>query len=84
MTKDQNGNVVRRNLCKVREIDTGATGYAVNVWFGGFHGPATNIRRPVYSTRVAAINADISDDFNNSPDLLAFDIIAGGTWDEAT
>ena len=53
--RDQNGNIVRQDIKPHPE------GWAVNVWFGGANGFATDITRLVFRTRESARKADISD-----------------------
>ena len=61
--KDQNGNTVTRN------IERHPKGWAVNVWFGGANGFATDVMRVVFKTRAAARKADISD-YPYDPDYV--------------
>jgi len=55
MIRDPNGNPLHSNVR--REGD----GWGVTVWFGGFNGLGTNVRRYVYRTRAQARDGDISD-----------------------
>jgi hypothetical protein len=80
MAKDQNGNIVTARIRRVRHED-GQEGWAATCWSGGFYGPALDIRRHVYPTRRDAENADVSDDYNNSP-MLAFNIRGDSPWRE--
>ncbi len=57
MMRNVDGNVVCRNL---RREPDGLWG--VTVWFGGWNGIVTNIRRYHYATRDQAQHADISHD----------------------
>jgi len=54
-TRDQNGNIVTKSVRKEKN------GWSATVWFGGAMGPATNVRRYLYSTKRQAYNSDVSD-----------------------
>jgi hypothetical protein len=61
MTRDQNGNLITRNVRKAK-TPAGKPAWAVNVWWGGAYGPATNLRVYFYRQREDARRGDISDD----------------------
>jgi hypothetical protein len=56
--RDQNGNRLTQNI-KREETSKGLL-WGVTVWFGGWNGLGTNVRRYYYKTRKEARNADIS------------------------
>jgi hypothetical protein len=55
--RDQNGKTLTHDI---RREDDGTWG--CTVWFGGWNGFATNVRRYHYRTREQAEDGDISDD----------------------
>ena len=58
--RDSNGNRL------TRDIRREGAGWGVNVWFGGWNGLGTNLRRYVYRTKRQAQNGDISDGVGSS------------------
>lgn len=68
MVRDQNGRRVTRSVRREAEDLWGVT-----VWFGGWNGLATDVRRLTFRTRESARRADISD-YPSDPNWV------GCTW----
>jgi len=62
MVRDANGNRLHRD---VRREPCGCWG--ATVWFGGWNGLGTNVRRYYYPTRAKARAADITDECRTCP-----------------
>jgi hypothetical protein len=62
MTRDQNGRPIRKNIARESAPRGDAPiAWGVTVWFGGWNGLGTDVRRYFYRTRDEARKADISD-----------------------